>query len=69
MLIIRLLAPNNPVSNGSSGSFTFMFKTASPKKPAIRKMKRAQSLLFFSELIRNAETRIRIIGIIDCIVG
>ena len=69
ILIIKLLAPNNPVSNGKSGSFTLMFSAASPKKPAIRKINNAQSFLCFSELIRNAETAIRMIGIIFCIDG
>lgn len=64
ILIIKLLAPNSPVSNGSNGSFTLIFSAAIPKNPAIRNMNSAQSLLFFSELIRNNETAIKITGII-----
>ncbi len=69
ILIMRLLAPNNPVSNGSNGSLIFMFKLAIPRNPTSKNMKKAQSLLFFSELIKNPDTEINIIGIIFCICG
>lgn len=69
ILIRRLLAPNRPVKSGSNGSFMLRFNVAIPKKPAIRKMNIAHSLLFFSEPIRNTEMEIRSIGIIFCIVG
>jgi len=64
MLMIRLLAPNNPVSNGRRGSLMFKFSEAIPRKPASKKMTNAQSFLFFSEVMRYAEIRIRRNGII-----
>ena len=48
-LIRMLLAPNNPVSKGRSGSLMFIFRLASPKNPARRNMINAQSFLSFSE--------------------
>lgn len=47
ILMIRLLAPNNPVSSGKRDSLIFKFKEAIPKKPARRKMNNAQKILFF----------------------
>ncbi len=50
MLMIRLLAPNNPVRSGNNGSFMFRFRVAIPKKPARRKIINAQVFLFFSSI-------------------
>ena len=46
MLIMRLLAPNNPVRRGSKGSFMFRLREAIPKKPAKRKIINAQSFFW-----------------------
>ena len=66
---IKLLDPNNPVSSGSNGSFMSIFNVAIPRNPAIRKMNKAHSFLFFSELMRNNETVINMKGIIFWIDG
>ena len=69
IVIIKLLDPNNPVNEGSNGSFILIFKVAIPRNPAIRKMNNAHSFLFFSELIRNNEIAINMKGIIFWIDG
>ena len=46
--IIKEEAPNNPVNNGSRGSFNSMFKVINPKIPARTKTRRAENILFFS---------------------
>ena len=64
ILIIKLLAPNNPVRSGRSGSLRFRFKDAIPKNPAKRNIIKAQSLFFGSLIIRYTDIRIKIIGMV-----
>ena len=52
ILIMRLLAPKSPVNKGNKGSFIFKFSEAIPRKPARRKIIRAQSFLLGSVVIR-----------------
>ena len=66
MLVIKVLAPNNPVSKGRRGWFKLIVRDAIPRKPARRNIINAMNFLFFSfsVKIKNPEIRIRIIGII-----
>src|SRR4030067_2037583 len=67
MLIINMELPNNPVSKGSRGSFTPIFKTHNPSKPEMTNTKRAVNF-FLSVKIRRKEVASKIQSITECIV-
>ena len=47
ILIKRLEAPKSPVNKGRRGSLIFILSDAIPRKPASKKIKKAQRILFF----------------------
>ena len=67
-LTIRVDEPNKPVSKGSSGWEMFWFNEAMPRNPANRKIIVA-GILFSSLKIMNSETKIKINGMKNKIIG